>query len=241
MASQMSIFRRTVIQTLKQKNSYTNAIKTITTFPSLSQSPQISADPSPPTESTNSDTAPISADPSPTETTVAEPPPPSGASPLPPNPASGSPLYGENWRSPVPVSAGGGSVMPIGFLIQSPGSRVQTLARTVDAKGLEDVFADWTASQNWVDMKQLFELWVRSLDKAGKPNKPEVNIFNSYLRAHLMMGATTGELLDLLAGMEDYAVECNTASFNLVLKAMVRDRETEAVLKLLDRLGLFLC
>jgi hypothetical protein len=101
-----------------------------------------------------------------------------------------------------------------------------------------NVFADWTATQHWGDMKQLFESWIRSLDKAGKPNKPDVNLFNHYLTANLMINATAGELLDLVAHMEDYAVLPNTASFNLVLKAMYKGKETVAATKLLERLAL---
>jgi hypothetical protein len=101
---------------------------------------------------------------------------------------------------------------------------------------LLNMFADWTASQRWSDMKQLFEVWVRSLDKNGKPNKPDVNLYNHYLRANLMMGASAGDMLDLVAPMEEFSVEPNTASYNLVLKAMYQARETEAAMKLLERL-----
>lgn len=85
-------------------------------------------------------------------------------------------------------------------------------------------------------MNQLFEFWIRSLDKNGKPNKPDVNLYNHYLRAKLMIGASAGELLDLVAQMEDYAIIPNTASFNLVLKAMYQARETEAAEKLFQRM-----
>lgn len=84
-------------------------------------------------------------------------------------------------------------------------------------------------------MKQLFEFWIRSLDNSGKPNKPDVSLYNHYLRANLMLGASAAELLDLVAQMEDYGITPNTASFNLVLKSMHQARETEAAEKLLDR------
>ncbi|GMN41983.1 hypothetical protein TIFTF001_011198 [Ficus carica] len=194
MASQMVILcrTRTLIRTLKQNSGF----RTITTFPSLSQEPQL-----------------------------AEPGTANPATPLPPNPASGSPLYNENWRSPIANPSMTQSVIPLDFLRQSPTSRVHSLAQTLDAKGLMDMFADWTASQNWSDVKQLFEFWVRSLDKSGKPNKPDVRLFNYYLTANLMIGASAGELLDLVAQMDDYAIKPNTASFNLVLKS---DRIDEA-------------
>lgn len=99
-----------------------------------------------------------------------------------------------------------------------------------------NVFADWMASQRWADTKELFEYWIRSLDRAGKPNKPDVNIYNHYLRANLMTNATAADLLDLVAQMEDYAIVPNTASFNLVLKAMYKAKETVAATKLLERM-----
>ncbi|KAL5061625.1 hypothetical protein RYX36_023362 [Vicia faba] len=52
-------------------------------------------------------------------------------------------------------------------------------------------------SQQWHDMNDLFEAWVRSLDKNGKPNKPDVNLFNHYLRENLMIGVFADDLLDL--------------------------------------------
>lgn len=95
-------------------------------------------------------------------------------------------------------------------------------------------------------MKALFEFWIRSLDKNGKPNKPDVSLYNHYLRANLMMDAGAADLLDLVAQIEDFAIVPNTASFNLVLKAMYQARETEAAEKLLQRLvfcsiSFFLC
>lgn len=88
-------------------------------------------------------------------------------------------------------------------------------------------------------MKQLFEFWIRSLDKNGKPNKPDVNLYNHYLRANLMIGASAGELLDLVAQIEDYGITPNTASFNLVLKAMYQANEIDAAQKLIERFGFY--
>ncbi|XP_044489238.1 pentatricopeptide repeat-containing protein At1g26460, mitochondrial-like [Mangifera indica] len=158
-------------------------------------------------------------------------------SPLPPNPATGSPLYNENWRNPVANSASvAQSLIPLGFLQNMAAPRIQVLSQTLDVGALMNTFADWMTSQRWSDMKQLFEFWIRSLDKNGKPNKPDVNLYNHYLRANLMMGASAGDLLDLVAQMEDFAILPNTASFNLVLKAMYHARETEAAEKLLQRM-----
>ncbi|GAV57437.1 PPR_2 domain-containing protein [Cephalotus follicularis] len=156
---------------------------------------------------------------------------------LPPNPATGSPLYNENWRIPIPHPGPvNQSLIPAGFLQQTQGPRFQALSQTLDASSLMNVFADWMTSRRWSDMKQLFEFWIRSLDKNGKPNAPDVNLYNHYLRANLMSGSTAAELLDLVTHMEDFAITPNTASFNLVLKAMHRGREAEAAQKLLQRM-----
>ncbi|KAG8383040.1 hypothetical protein BUALT_Bualt05G0143100 [Buddleja alternifolia] len=173
------------------------------------------------------------------EAQLAEPPA-AAAPPLPPNPASGSPRYNENWRSPIPSTAvaGDAALIPVGlgFLHQSHASRMQMLSQSMDARSLMNQFANWMTSQRWADMKQLFEFWINSLDKDGKPNKPDVNLYNHYLRANLMIGASAGELLDLVVQMEDYAILPNTASFNLVLKAMQKSRETLAAEKLIERM-----
>ncbi|KAJ8774534.1 hypothetical protein K2173_016980 [Erythroxylum novogranatense] len=210
MASQMTILTRTktLIKTL-------NPAKPISTFTFLSQEPQLAPDPG------HSDSHPVT-----------------GVTPLPPNPASGSPLYNENWRhpNPFPNSPLTQSIIPFGLLHNTPGGRMHSLAQTLDLNSILNLFADWMTSQRWSDIKELFEFWIRSLDKNGKPNKPDVDLYNHYLRANLMIGATAGDLLDLVAQMEDFAISPNTASFNLVLKAMFEAKETEAAEKLLQRM-----
>ncbi|XP_031274453.1 pentatricopeptide repeat-containing protein At1g26460, mitochondrial [Pistacia vera] len=215
MASQMSIFMRTksLLSKTLNPNLKLKSIS-ISTFTFLSQEPHLA-------ESAET-------------------------SSLPPNPATGSPLYNENWRSPVinenwrrPVTDSASdtqSLIPLALLQNPSGPRIQALSQTLDVQALMNVFGYWMTSQKWSDMKQLFEFWIRNLDKNGKPNKPDVNLYNHYLRANLMIGASAGDLLDLVAQMEDYAILPNTASFNLVLKAMYRARETEAAQKLLQRM-----
>ncbi|KAH7652366.1 HAD domain-containing protein [Dioscorea alata] len=159
------------------------------------------------------------------------------ASPLPPNPSIGSPFYNENWRhqTPSPGAAVAQSIVPLGIGALSS-VRMMAFSQTLDAASLMNVFADWMASQRWSDLKQLFEFWIRSLDATGKLIKPDVNIYNHYLRANLMMGASPGELLDLVVQMQDYQITPNTASYNLVLKAMHQTRESEAAEKTIDRI-----
>ncbi|KAL2226244.1 UNVERIFIED_CONTAM: Pentatricopeptide repeat-containing protein, mitochondrial [Sesamum indicum] len=169
------------------------------------------------------------------EAQLAEPPPS-----LPPNPAFGSPLYKENWRSPIasasPAEAAALIPVSLGFLRLDSTAQIQSLSQMLDAKSLMDQFADWMTLKRWAHVKQLFELWIRSLDNSGKPNKPDVNLYNHYLRANLMMGTSAGELLDLVAQMDDYGIMPNTASFNLVLKAMQQAGETQAAEKLIERM-----
>ncbi|CAL1395091.1 unnamed protein product [Linum trigynum] len=155
--------------------------------------------------------------------------------PLPPNPASGSPLYQENWRRPVQSHR---VALPQSFnpFQQAPVDPLLAMYQAYDVSSLLNLFADWTTSQRWSDMKELFECWVRSLDNNGSPHKPDVDLYNHYLRANLMMDATAGDLLDLVAQMGDFILAPNTASFNLVLKAMNQARETETAEKLLQRM-----
>lgn len=164
------------------------------------------------------------------------------ATPLPPNPSTGSPLYQDStWRTPAAAAAGLNSLLaqslsPLGVPSSYPSPQIRALSQTLDGPGsLMNVFADWMTSQRWSDLKQLFEFWIRSLDKNGKPNKPDVSLYNHYLRAGLMSGSSAAELLDLVAQMDDYGISPNTASFNMVLKAMYLTRENEAAEKLVDR------
>ncbi|KAI4387530.1 hypothetical protein MLD38_005356 [Melastoma candidum] len=183
-----------------------------------------------------STTVPLLQEPQLAELTPAPPPTPdsdTAASPLPPSPSSGSPLYSSSsWRSPIPPSTS--SLIPQLTLFNN--SRIQSLSQSLNAASLMNVFADWMTSQRWLDIKQLFEFWVRTLDHSGKPNRPDAAVYNHYLRANLMTGASAGELLDLVAQMEEYSIQPNTASFNLVLKAMHQAGENEAAQKLLERM-----
>ncbi|MQL75555.1 hypothetical protein Taro_007910 [Colocasia esculenta] len=158
---------------------------------------------------------------------------PASPTPLPPRPSSGSPLYQENWRNPT---AAGDFLVPARLAASAGSYRIQAFSQTLDAESLANVFADWTATQRWGDMKQLFEFWIRTLGADGKPNRPDVDLFNHYLRANFMLDASAGELLDLVAQMEEYEISPNTASYNLVLKAMFKAKESEAAQKLLDRM-----
>ncbi|KAL6656909.1 hypothetical protein ACP70R_004689 [Stipagrostis hirtigluma subsp. patula] len=165
-------------------------------------------------------------------------PHPAGATPLPPNPSTGSPFYGENWRNPAAANPPS-SLLPAVVAGSPFGAhhRMAAYSATLDAAGLKETFAEWMAEQRWEDMKQLFEFWVRSLDAAtGKPNRPDVDLFNHYLRANLMAGALPHELLDLADHMREFEIEPNTASHNLVLKSMVAAQESEGAEKLIERM-----
>ncbi|GMJ13435.1 hypothetical protein like AT1G26460 [Hibiscus trionum] len=206
MASKMAILIRT--RTLLRASQS----KSISTFPFLSQEPQLAE----------------SAHTAETQTT-----------PLPPNPASGSPLYHENWRDPnaaKKTTSLAQSLIPFGVLSQTPAHQIQYLSQVLDGPALMNHFADLMTQQRWTDVKDIFEFWVRSLDKNGKPNKPDVNLYNHYLRANFMIGASATDLLDLVAQMNEFAIVPNTTAFNFVLKAMKQAKETEAAEKLLKQM-----
>lgn len=209
MAGKMATAGRGQVGVLLSRTFNLTCLRRISSSPSLSQEPQL-VDPSAPSEPT----------------------------PLPPRPSSGSPLYQDtNWRSPN-LGASGSFLVPVGMGLSSASTssaKIQAFSQTLDAESLMNVFADWTATQRWSDMRQLFEFWIRTLDANGKPNRPDVDLFNNYLRANFMLDASAGELLDLVAQMEEYEVSPNTASYNLVIKAMCKTGESEAAQKLLDR------
>ncbi|KAJ6982567.1 hypothetical protein NC653_025625 [Populus alba x Populus x berolinensis] len=212
MASQMAILTRTAKTLMKALNPQ---IKSISTFTHLSQEAHLATD-HPPSDHPN---------------------PNSSSTPFPPNPASGSPLYNDtNWRNPIPIYQNPNSPMiPLG-LFHNQTSRIQSMPPNMDLNSLSNMFADWTTSKRWEDIKGCFEAWIKSLDRNGKPNKPDVSLYNHYLRANLMMKASAGYLLDLVAQMEDFNLSPNTVSFNFVLKAMYEGLETEAAEKLLQRM-----
>lgn len=172
------------------------------------------------------------------EIQLAEPPPPQ-QTPLPPNPASGSPLYKDNWRnatlSGYPAVDAATVPVSLGFLRLDSTSQLQSLAQMLDANGLMDQFAQWMTLKRWADVKQLFELWIKCLDNRGTPNKPDVNLYNQYLQANFKMEASAGLLLDLVMQMDDFGIVPNTASFNIVLKAMQQAGELVAAEKLIER------
>ncbi|KAL8533652.1 hypothetical protein ACS0TY_009886 [Phlomoides rotata] len=173
------------------------------------------------------------------ELQLAEPPPPP-QTPLPPNPSSGSPLYKDNWRnatiSDYPAVDTAAIPVNLGFLRLNSTAQLQSLSQMLDANGLMDQFAQWMTLKRWADVKQLFELWIKCLDNHGKPNKPDVNLYNQYLQANLKMRATAGQLLDLIMQMDDFGIVPNTASFNIVLKAMQQAGEFVAAEKLIERM-----
>lgn len=159
---------------------------------------------------------------------------------LPRNPASGTPfMRGNRWFSIVSAVAPDDVAripVSLGFLRVIPTDQMRALSRKLDAEALTGQFSRWMASKRWADVKQLFEFWIRALDASGNPNVPDVNLYNFYLQANLMVGASPAELIDLVERMDYYGISPNTASFNLVLKAMQQAGETKAAETLIERM-----
>ncbi|PIA63046.1 hypothetical protein AQUCO_00200821v1 [Aquilegia coerulea] len=182
--------------------------RSISTFTYLYQEPQL-AEPLPSSSTTSSSLDNTS------------------SSPLPPNPFSST-----RNLNPFPSSDLTNSIIPIGF----QGTKILEISRTNDVHSLKEKFADWITLKKWNEMKQTFEMWIRCFDKNGERNKPDVDLYNHYLRANLESGVSAGELIDLIAQMEDCNITPNTASYNIVLEAMFHALETVAAEKLLERM-----
>lgn len=105
---------------------------------------------------------------------------------------------------------------------------------------MKELFANWMTLQKWGDMKFVFEHWLSCYDKNGNLNMPDLGLFNQYLRANLMMKMSPGDMLELVAKMEECNLKPNTASYNLVLKAMHETKDIDAAVQFLDRYA-FLC
>ncbi|XP_052162011.1 pentatricopeptide repeat-containing protein At1g26460, mitochondrial [Oryza glaberrima] len=163
--------------------------------------------------------------------------PATDAAPLPPKPSTGSPFYGENWRNPAAAANPSSSSLLPAVVGGGAHARAAAYSASPGAAELKETFAEWMAEQRWEEMKQLFEFWVRSLDPAsGKPNRPDVDLFNHYLRAQLMSGALPIEMLDLAEQMREFEITPNTASHNLILKSMVQAQEADGAEKLIERM-----
>ncbi|KAL7132711.1 hypothetical protein ABFS83_12G092400 [Erythranthe nasuta] len=157
--------------------------------------------------------------------------PPPLQNPLPANPKSLSSTLSDS-----PVITAAQVHISYGFLPGKFDEQMKSLAKMLAAKSLIDQLSDWMTEHRWAEVKQLFEFWIRSLDNSGKPNKPDVNLYNHYLRASMLLGTPPGELLNIVAQMDDCGVLPNTASFNLVLKAMQLAGESRAAERLIGRM-----
>lgn len=145
-------------------------------------------------------------------------------------PSQPNQISSDNWRDPGSTQ----SLVPLDFL-QTKNVRLQIIAKKSDLESIKELFADWMTMLKWGDMKLVFEHWIECFDENGKKNMPDVNLYNHYLRANLMAKATPGQMLDMVADMQGFGISPNTASLNLVLKAMHEYKEINAAVKLLDR------
>ncbi|KAL1806278.1 hypothetical protein ACET3Z_029346 [Daucus carota] len=157
---------------------------------------------------------------------------PQPLSPDPPTPAPSSQTSSATWTHP-PGSTH--SLVPLDFL-QTHVVKLVRIAESLDLESIKELFADWMTLQKWHDMKKVFEHWSSCYDKNGKLNKPDVGLYNHYLRANLMLKASPSQLLELVSGMESLGIHPNTASFNLILKTMYLYKEVDTAVQLLDRM-----
>ncbi|KAL8104570.1 hypothetical protein AgCh_028690 [Apium graveolens] len=142
-----------------------------------------------------------------------------------------NPISQENRINP---SGSTQSLIPLEFL-QSRVERLRIMAHTLDLEGIKELFADWMTLKKWDDMKFVFDVWIESYDKNGKLNQPDLDLFNHILRALLMMNETPSKMLQWIQNVQGLGLmKVNTASYNLVLKAMREQRKVDDAVKLLD-------
>ncbi|KAK1379475.1 Pentatricopeptide repeat-containing protein [Heracleum sosnowskyi] len=127
------------------------------------------------------------------------------------------------------------SLVPLEF-VKPRELMLKEMAESLDLEGIKEMFADWMTMQRWDDMIDMFEVWVSGYDKNGNPKKPDLDLFNHYLRANLMKRKSPDRMLDLLMMIQGYNLKANTASFNLILKSMHEHRERDAAVNLLDKM-----
>ncbi|XP_063939654.1 pentatricopeptide repeat-containing protein At1g26460, mitochondrial isoform X2 [Daucus carota subsp. sativus] len=149
---------------------------------------------------------------------------PQPLSPDPPTPAPSSQTSSATWTHP-PGSTH--SLVPLDFL-QTHVVKLERIAESLDLESIKELFADWMTLQKWHDMKKVFEHWSSCYDKNGKLNKPDVGLYNHYLKANLMLKASPSQLLELVSGMESLG--------NLILKTMYLYKEVDTAVQLLDRM-----
>lgn len=130
-------------------------------------------------------------------------------------------------------------MIPLEFL-QPQNERLKRIAKSLDLEAIKELFSDWMTLQKWGDMKALFEVWITCYDKNGKLNKPDLDLFNHSLRANLMMKAKPADMVQLIEDIQGIGMKVNTASYNLVLKAMHQEGDIIGAVNLLDWYA-FLC
>ncbi|KAE8696036.1 Pentatricopeptide repeat-containing protein [Hibiscus syriacus] len=205
MASQMAILIRT--RTLLRVSQS----KSISSFPFLSQEPQLADS----AHSTGTQ-----------------------ATPLPPNPASGSPLYHDNWRDPnaaKKTTSLAQSIIPLGFLSQSPAHRIQYLSQVLDGPALMNHFSDLMTKQRWVDVKEIFD---DLLDLVAQMDEftivPNTAAFNFVLKAMKQTKETEAAEKMLKRMLQGGKESLPDETYDLIIGMLFESQQFEEALKYID-------
>lgn len=82
----------------------------------------------------------------------------------------------------------------------------------------------------------MFEEWVKGTDITGQANKPDLLAYNLLLHAKLRVNAAPEQLLSIVVGMEDEGLVPNLLTYNFLLRAVFRSRNSEMAERILQKM-----
>lgn len=87
----------------------------------------------------------------------------------------------------------------------------------------------------WDETVRLFEDWANLKDTAGNPNKPNILAYNLLLHAKLRLGAHPDSMYRLIGDMKTAGVIPTQLSYNFVLRAVFRQRDSKLAERILEK------
>ncbi|BBM99999.1 protein MpPPR_7 [Marchantia polymorpha subsp. ruderalis] len=168
-------------------------------------------------------------------TSASESQPPSESEVPAPQPAAGYSAVSSPLRSYSPVLSGFSVLphpaagLPAGL---SPPSNVGSLSLEFLGREMSNLLSLGKLEETI----RLFEEWVKSPGLDGKPKVPNLMVYNLLLHAKLRIGADPRNLLQVLKEMEMSGINPNLLTFNFLLRAIFRHRDSIMAEKIIARM-----